>query len=308
MLPPNNRSALVELHFVVFIWGFTAILGKLITLEALQLVWYRMILALVGVYAFARFTKVALWLPRKAQWALAGTGLIIAAHWVTFYHAIKISNVSVTLACFSSGAFFASIFEPLLYKRKVVWYEMALGLVSIGGLYLIFSFEAQYLAGIVTAIVSASLSALFAVMNGRFAQKYNAAAVSVYEMAGGIAGLSLLLLADTGYASGSYALSGSDLGFLAILAIVCTAYPFIASIRLMRKITPYTFVLSVNMEPIYGIILAWFIFGESERMTGQFYLGTAVILGTLFANAILKHYYRQKAQKLEKVGTFASQP
>jgi drug/metabolite transporter (DMT)-like permease len=304
VLRQNNQSALVELHVVVFIWGFTAILGKLITLEALQLVFYRMLIALLGVYLFARYSKVALWLPRREQWKLAGTGLIIAAHWVTFYHAIKISNVSVTLACFSSGAFFASIFEPLLYKRKIVWYEMLLGLVAIVGLYLIFSFETQYLAGIITAIVSAALSALFAVINGRYAQRYNAAVVSVYEMAGGIGGLALLMLLGSGYASGSYAISAADLGYLGILAIVCTAYPFIASIRLMRKITPYTFVLSVNMEPIYGIVLAWFIFGDSEKMTGQFYLGTAVILGTLFANAVLKHYYRKKA---EKVGTFAAQ-
>ncbi|MDP2189285.1 MAG: DMT family transporter [Sphingobacteriaceae bacterium] len=305
MLRQNNQSALIELHFVVFIWGFTAILGKLITLEALQLVWYRMILALVGVYIFARYSKAVLTLPRKTQWQLAGTGLIIAAHWVTFYHAIKISNVSVTLACFSSGAFFASIFEPLLYKRRVIWYELLLGVVAIVGLYLIFSFESTYLAGMLTAIFSAALSALFAVINGQYAQKYNASVVSVYEMAGGVLGLSILMLLGTGYASGSYALSGSDLSYLSILAIVCTAYPFIASIRLMRKITPYTFVLSVNMEPIYGIILAYFIFGESEKMTSQFYVGTAVILGTLFANAILKHYYRKKA---EKIGTFAAQP
>lgn len=305
MLRQNNQSALVELHFVVFIWGFTAILGKLITLEALQLVWYRMILALLGVYAFARYTKVGIRLPRKEQLMLLATGLIIAAHWVTFYHAIKISNVSVTLACFSSGAFFASIFEPLLYKRKIIWYEMLLGVVAIIGLYLIFSFEADYIAGMITAIISAALAALFAVINGQYAKRYNATVVSVYEMAGGVLGLSILMLLGTGYASGSYAISGSDFGYLAILAIVCTAYPFIASIRLMRKITPYTFVLSVNMEPIYGIVLAFFIFGESEKMTGPFYLGTAVILGTLFVNAALKHYFRRKA---EKVGTFASQP
>ncbi|MFN3529710.1 MAG: DMT family transporter [Bacteroidia bacterium] len=304
MLLQNKQAALVELHFVVFIWGFTAILGKLISLEALQLVWYRMILALLGVYAFAKYSKVGLKLPLREQLALAGTGLIIAAHWLTFYHAIKISNVSVTLACFSSGAFFASIFEPLLYKRKIIWYEMLLGVVAILGLYLIFSFESNYLAGMLTAIFSASLSALFAVINGRYAQRYNAAVVSVYEMAGGILGLSLLMLAGTSYASGSYQLNDSDLGYLLILAVACTAYPFIASIRLMRQITPYTFVLSVNMEPIYGIVLAYFIFGDSEKMTGQFYLGTTVILGTLFANAILKHYYRKKA---EKIGTFAAQ-
>ncbi len=295
MSHPNNRKALAELHFVVFIWGFTAILGKLITLEALQLVWYRMVVAVLVVYGFTRVKKLSLNISRKERIGMALTGLIIAAHWVTFYHAIKISNVSVTLACISSGAFFASIFEPLFYKRKIIWYELLLGLSSIAGLYLIFSFETQYVGGMITAIVSAALSALFAVINGQYAQKHAAPAVTVYEMLGGIGGLSLFMAATNSFGP-AMQLGENDGLYLLLLAVVCTAYPFIASIRLMKHVSPYTFVLSINMEPIYGIVLAFFIFGDSEKMTGQFYAGTLIILSTLFVNALFKQRARKRAQ------------
>jgi drug/metabolite transporter (DMT)-like permease len=283
------------MHFVVFIWGFTAILGKLLSIQALGLVWYRMLIALLVVFLFVHFRKIGLYINRAERVRMLLTGLIIAAHWVTFYHAIKISNVSVTLACISSGAFFAALFEPLIYKRKIIGYELLLGLSSVIGLTLIFAFETTYLAGIITAIISAALSALFAVINGRFAQKHNASVVTIYEMLGGLLGLSLFMLFAGGFNAAEMLLVGNDWLYLLVLAVICTAYPFIASIRLMKHLSPYTFVLTINMEPIYGIILAFFIFGESERMTGQFYAGTCIIIGTLFINSWLK-YRRLKMQ------------
>lgn len=297
MSHPNNRKTLAELHFVVFIWGFTAIIGKLLSLEALPLVWYRMVLALIAVFVFVKLKKLSLRINRAEKIRMALTGLIIAAHWVTFYHAIKISNVSVTLACISTGAFFASIFEPLLYRRRVIWYEMLLGLASVAGLYLIFAFESAYIAGMITAIISAALSALFAVINGRFAQKHDAAVVTVYEMLGGIVGLSIFMLFAGTFELAQMQFQGYDVWYILLLAIVCTAYPFIASIRLMKHVTPYTFVLSINMEPVYGIILAFFIFGDSEKMTTPFYVGTIIILSTLFVNAFFKNHERRKAIK-----------
>jgi len=294
---PNNRKALAELHFIVFIWGFTAILGKLLSLQALGLVWYRMIVAILVVYAFARFKKLSLNINRAERIRMMLTGLIIAGHWVTFYHAIKISNVSVTLACLSSGAFFASIFEPVFYKRKLLWYEIVLGIASIGGLYLIFSFETAYVAGIIIAIISAALSALFNVINSKFAQKHEAPVVTVYEMLGGVLGLSIFMFFSQSFSAAEMQFQGYDVLYILILAIVCTAYPFIASIRLMKHVSPYTMVLSINMEPVYGIILAFFIFGNSEKMTGAFYMGTLIILATLFINAFFKNYERRKALK-----------
>ncbi len=297
MSHPNNRKALAELHFIVFIWGFTAILGKLLSLQALGLVWYRMIVAILVVYAFARFKKLSLNINRAERIRMMLTGLIIAGHWVTFYHAIKISNVSVTLACLSSGAFFASIFEPVFYKRKLLWYEIVLGIASIGGLYLIFSFETAYVAGIIIAIISAALSALFNVINSKFAQKHEAPVVTVYEMLGGVLGLSIFMFFSQSFSAAEMQFQGYDVLYILILAIVCTAYPFIASIRLMKHVSPYTMVLSINMEPVYGIILAFFIFGNSEKMTGAFYMGTLIILATLFINAFFKNYERRKALK-----------
>jgi drug/metabolite transporter (DMT)-like permease len=277
------------LHLIVFIWGFTAVLGALISLEALPLVWYRMIFATGFILLFIAYKKIPLNLPKKTIIALIFAGLIIALHWLTFFKAIKESNISVTLACLSTGAFFTSLLEPIFYKRKIIAYEVLFGLIVIIGLYIIFRVQGNYIYGIILALSSAFLSALFSVINGKFAVKYDPTIISFYEISGGVLFLSVFLLFTQSFTAAFFTLSLNDLFWLLILSSVCTAYAFIASVGVMKYLSPYTVMLTINLEPIYGIILALLVFNDKEKMSFQFYIGAFIILSTVILNGILKN-------------------
>lgn len=292
MLSDNVKSYL-HLHVIVFIWGFTAVLGALISLDALPLVWYRMVLAVGFILLYVWYKKIPLQIPTKILLQLLFAGVVIALHWFTFFRAIKVSNVSVTLACLSTGAFFTSFLEPILFGRKVIWYEVFFGVIVIIGLSIIFHVESQYLEGILLGLSSAFLSALFSVYNSKFAKVYDPTLISFYELTGGIVFFSLLLLGTNSFSSSFFQISTSDWIYLAILSSLCTAYAFIASVKVMRFLSPYTVMLTINLEPIYGIILAVLVFQEKEKMNPQFYLGALIILVTVIANGIVK-YYRSK--------------
>lgn len=291
----------LHLHFIIFIWGFTAVLGALISLEAIPLVWYRMLLATLIIFAFLRFKKEKLNFSLKTLSGFALGGVIIALHWLTFFGAIKASNVSVTLAVLSTGAFFASILEPLIYGRKVILYEVLFGLVVVAGLYVIFDVEASYTLGIVLALISAFLSALFSVINGKFVLKHKASAISFYELMFGVLGITIYLAFSGSFTADFFKVSASDWMYLLILASVCTAYAFIASVHVMKWISPYTVMLSINMEPVYGIILALIILGDSENMSPQFYYGALIILVTVVANGIIKITQERKRRRLSNL-------
>ncbi|WP_395077946.1 DMT family transporter [Flavobacterium sp.] len=288
----KNLNSYLRLHLIVFIWGFTAILGALISLEALPLVWFRMLFASGFILSYIFIKHISLKLPTKTIFAFLFAGLIIALHWFTFFKAIKVSNVSVTLACLATGAFFTSILEPIFYKRKIIFYEVLFGLVVIAGLYLIFKVQGNYVYGIVLALTSAFLSALFSVINGKFAQKYNPAIISFYEIFGGVLFLSIYLLFTQSFTTSFFNLSTSDLLWLLVLSSVCTAYAFIASVGVMKYLSPYTVMLTINLEPIYGIVLALLIFNDKEKMSPQFYVGALIILSTVILNGILKNRNR----------------
>lgn len=289
MLSDNVKSYL-HLHVIVFIWGFTAVLGALISLDALPLVWYRMVLAVGFILLYVWYKKIPLQIPTKILLQLLFAGVVIALHWFTFFRAIKVSNVSVTLACLSTGAFFTSFLEPILFGRKVIWYEVFFGVIVIIGLSIIFHVESQYLEGILLGLSSAFLSALFSVYNSKFAKVYDPTLISFYELTGGIVFFSLLLLGTNSFSSSFFQISTSDWIYLAILSSLCTAYAFIASVKVMRFLSPYTVMLTINLEPIYGIILAVLVFQEKEKMNPQFYLGALIILATVIANGVVKYY------------------
>ena len=292
----DSLKSYLLLHFIVFIWGFTAILGALISLDALPLVWWRMSLAVVFILIYIKIKKIDLKIPKKTFLAFLFAGLIIALHWLTFFKAIKVSNVSVTLACLSTGAFFTSILEPLLFGKKVVWYEVLFGLVVIAGLYIIFNVEVDYVFGIVLALTSAFLSALFTVINAKYTKIYMPSVISFYELSGGVAFLSIYLLFTDGFTIDFFSLSIEDLGWLILLASVCTAYAFIASVKVMKYLSPYTVMLTINLEPIYGIILALLIFKDSEHMNPMFYVGAGIILLTVILNGIIKKTKKQETK------------
>jgi drug/metabolite transporter (DMT)-like permease len=289
----DNVKSYLHLHLIVFIWGFTAVLGALISLDALPLVWYRMVLAVFFILCYVVYNKVPLQIPKKILLQLLFAGIVIALHWFTFFRAIKVSNVSVTLACLSTGAFFTSFLEPILYGRKIIWYEVFFGVIVIVGLSIIFRVESQYIEGILLGLSSAFLSALFSVYNSKFAKVYNPTLISFYELTGGIIFFSLLLLGTNSFSTSFFNISASDWMYLAILSSLCTAYAFIASVKVMRFLSPYTVMLTINLEPIYGIILAVLVFHEKEKMSPQFYLGAVIILVTVITNGIVK-YYRSK--------------
>ena len=285
----KTTQSYLHLHLIVFIWGFTAILGALISLEALPLVWYRMLFASCFIFLFILVKKYSLKVSKKLLISFLFAGLIIALHWLTFFKAIKESNISVTLACLATGAFFTSILEPIFYKRKIIAYEVGFGLIVILGLYIIFKVEGQYIYGIILALTSAFLSALFSVINGKFAKLYNPTIISFYEILGGVLFLSIYLLFTQSFTPGFFQLSFDDFKWLLLLSSVCTAYAFIASVGIMKFLSPYTVMLTINLEPIYGIVLALLIFNDKEKMSFEFYIGAFIILMTVILNGILKN-------------------
>lgn len=302
-MPNDKLRSYLHFHVIVFIWGFTAVLGALITLDAVPLVWYRMLLASGFIYLWIKFRKKKLRLAPKRVMVMLIAGVVIAAHWLTFFGAIKVSNVSITLALLSTGAFFTSFLEPVFYKRKVIWYEILFGLVVICGLYIIFRVETEYIAGILLALLSAFLSAVFSLINGKLAQKEDASVISFYELLTGTAAITIYLLIITffgkssaGFSKDFFDVSAMDWTYLLILASVCTAYAFIASVAVMKHLSPYTVMLTINLEPVYGILLAFWIFGSEEAMNPEFYYGAAIILSTVVLNGFLKTRRKFKKQ------------
>lgn len=288
-MPSVNFKNHLHLHLIVFIWGFTAILGELITLDALPLVWTRILIAVGFVFLFIKLSKRSLVLNTKTIALFFICGFVIAIHWLTFFHAIKISNISITLACISTGAFFTSLLEPIFYKRKIIWYEVFLGIMVVVGLLIIFSFETQYIEGILTALLSAALSATFSIINGKFANKYDSLIISFYELLGGLFVLTVFLFLLGDFNAQVFNFQGFDWLWLLILGSVCTAYPFIATIDIMKYLSPYTVMLTINLEPIYGTILAVILFTENEKMTPAFYIGAIIILSTVILNTYFKN-------------------
>ena len=293
----NQLKSYLNLHLIVFIWGFTAVLGELISIKEASLVWYRMLLAGLILLVFLLLIKKSFILPFKAVINLVFVGLLIAIHWIFFFKAINISNISITLAMFSMGAFFASILEPLFYKRKMLWYEVFFGLIIIAGLCIIMQVEIKYLNGILCALFSVFVGVLFTLFNGKLIQKYDSSVIALYEFFAGFFFVSIYLLLDGKFNQAFFKLSNNDWILIFVLSSICTAYAFTASVNVMKKLSPYTVMLTTNLEPVYGILLAYFIIGAKEKMSISFYIGSLIILCTVILNGIIKNNTKQRSQK-----------
>ncbi len=279
----------LHLHFLVFIAGFTAILGELISIGSIALVWYRMLIAGLMMFIYIKIIRLNIKVDLRSMLRFFVAGIIIALHWITFFEAIKQSNISITLAMFSTGAFFASFIEPFIYKRPVIWYEILFGAIVIVGVFLITQSEIKYIYGILLGVSSALFSTLFAVLNGKFIEKHSATVISFYEFISGVAFITLfILIFNGGFSAQFFTLSSSDWIFLFILASICTAYAFIGAVKVMKYISPYTVILSYNLEPVYGITLALILFPATETMSPQFYYGAILVLLTVLMDGILK--------------------
>lgn len=290
----DNLKSYLNLHLIVFIWGFTAILGALITITADALVWYRMLFSGFFLAVFIVFKKKSFQIPLRSLLKLVFVGLLIALHWIFFFKAIHVSNVSITLSVFSLGAFFASLLEPIFYGRKVLWYEVFFGLIIIAGLALIMQVEINYLDGMLYALTSIILGVLFTLMNGKLIERHDPSVISFYEFLAGFVFITFYFLLQQKFSFDFFVLTVNNWILILILASVCTAYAFTASVKVMQKLSPYTVMLTTNLEPVYGIILAYFILGGKEKMSKEFYIGALIIVITVILNGVIKHYQKDK--------------
>ena len=285
----NNLKHYLHLHFLVFIAGFTAILGEAISLGSIALVWHRMLIAFVLTFLFLIFRKYDFKINIRDFFNFSLAGIIIALHWITFFEAIEQSNISITLAMFSTGAFFASLLEPIFFKRKIKPVEIILGCVVVCGVFIILKANINSFVGVLLGIVSALLASLFSVFNGKLVQNNNPFLISFYEFLSGVVFILLYLIFSDNVSDLTISsLFSYDYLYVFILGSICTAYAFIASIYILKFLSPYTLVLTYNLEPVYGILLAIFIFPDTEKMEFSFYIGTLIIISTIIINSILK--------------------
>jgi drug/metabolite transporter (DMT)-like permease len=289
----DNLKSYLSLHFIVFIWGFTAVLGALITIEANFLVWYRMFFAAVFLAVFIGIKKKTFRVSTKSFFKLFIVGLLIALHWIFFFEAIKVSTVSITLSVFSLGAFFASLLEPLFFGRRILWYEVFFGLIIIAGLGLIMQVEIHYLKGMLLALISIILGVLFTLMNGKLIKDHDPSVISFYEFLAGFICISIYFLFLGNFTTDVFVMTAKNWILILILASICTAYAFTASVQVMRRLSPYTVMLTTNLEPVYGIVLAFFIIGGKEKMSTEFYIGAVIIVITVILNGVIKHYRKE---------------
>ena len=290
----DKLQAYLQLHLIVFIWGFTAILGALITIKADALVWYRMFLACIFIFLFILFKKKSFKIPMKEFFQLIFVGLLIAIHWVFFFKAIHISNVSITLVVFSLGAFIASLLEPLIYGRKLLWYEVFFGLLIVAALSLLLEVEINYFEGMIYALASIILGVLFTLVNGKLIKHHDSSVITFYEFLSGVFFITLYFLYQHQFTDNFFKLTSKDWILILVLSSVCTAYAFTASVKVMQKLSPYTVMLTTSLEPVYGIVLAYFIIGGKEKMSVEFYVGALIIVVVVVINGIVKHFFADK--------------
>lgn len=291
----TTTSDYFKLHFIVFLWGFTAILGKLITLPPVEMIFFRTALATLGLGAVMLFRKSSFRVAGKDIPGLLLTGAIIAAHWITFFGSARMANVSISLVGFATASLWTALIEPLSRGRSIKGFEVFLGLCVIAGIVIIFSFKDGHRAGFLVAIFSGVLASVFAVVNARYTRRIAAAPITFYEMAGAALSIAIFFPLYTRYWVGDGTLrlapTTHDWIYLLILSGVCTVFTFAVVLRLMRKIPVFFIQLTLNLEPVYGIIMALLVFGESERMDVRFYIGTFIIISSIFAYPFLRRRY-----------------
>jgi drug/metabolite transporter (DMT)-like permease len=283
----------LKLHFVVFLWGFTAIIGKLVTIPSVEMVFYRTLLAGIGMCAVIIVMRGSFKVSTSDFIKLILTGFIVAFHWITFFASGRMSNPSTSLVGFATCSLWAALLEPLAKKSKIKVVEVGLGVVVIIGLYIIFSFNFQYPMGLFLGILSGLTCAIFAIINSQMVTRVNSLAITFYEMIGASVAVAIFFP----FYKNQWAPGGelqlmptvTDWIWISILSLVCSVYAYAVAINLTRKLSVFFIQLTLNLEPVYGIILALIVFGEQEVMNWNFYLGTVVILGAVLAYPLVKN-------------------
>ena len=274
---------------MVIILGFTGILGKLISLETIHLVWYRMGFAFLSLVLFLLFKKQLFSVSKQNFFGILGVGALVTMHWLCFFESIKVSTISVAVVCLSTSSLFSALIEPTFFKRKLLTYEVIMGIIVVLALTFVMGADTQYLWGYIYGIISAFLGTLFTLFNAKYIKKVGAAQITMIEMLAGVLIISCLFLFQQDFTVFTSSISITDFYYLMILGVLCTAMVFVWMTEIMRHISPYSLIMAINLEPIYSIILALLIFGDNELMSSSFYIGSSVIIGVVLLEGYLKN-------------------
>jgi drug/metabolite transporter (DMT)-like permease len=287
----------ILLHLIIFMWGFTGILGKLIHLEAFNIVWYRVLIAFVSLSIVLLITKKRVEINSKKQLVkIAGVGVLVALHWMTFYQSIQLSTASLGILCLSTTTLHVTWLEPLVMKRKFSKLEFFLGLIVVYGIYFVSQdFNPKDYTALVYGLTSALLAALFSVFNAKLVEETPSYTITFYEMLVAFLFLSVVLFLQGQFTPDLIHMRWSDFWWLLFLGTLCTSFAFLATIEVVKRLGAFTVSLSINLEPVYTIILAIFLLKENELLGRQFYIGAVIIVLVVLANGIIKYVLQKKS-------------
>ena len=284
------------MHISILLWGFTGIFGKAIGMNAIMIVWYRMIISAVALIPFMIKHKQFILPDRKRLASIIITGFVVCLHWLTFYASIKASNVSIALSCFASVSLFSALLEPLFYRKKIDKQNIILALFVLVGIFIIFAFQQLYAMFIILALISALLGALFTILNKIFVSNDEPAPVTFIELISGFVFLSVLLPLILPAFNLSFQIpSKIDWVWLLLLSVVCTSVAFTLSLEALKKVSAFTMNLSVNLEPLYSIVLAIILFKENELLNNGFYIGAVIVISSVFIHSLMQYRVRDKS-------------
>jgi drug/metabolite transporter (DMT)-like permease len=294
---PNIRRAYLELHFAVLLYGFTAILGVLIHLPALVLVWWRVTIALCAMLVYGNISMKIKQLPMKDKLTLLGIGVIVGVHWIAFFGAGKLANASITLVAFATTSFISSFLEPFFMRQKIKWYEVALGIVIIPAMvYVVGTLPSEMGLGVFVALISAFLAVIFSILNKKMTTQTDPLSISFFNLSGAWLLLTLILpFYFQNEPDAPFLPSLNDWIFLLILSLLCTNLGYWLGIRSLRHLSAFSVALTVNLEPVYGIILAWLILKEDKQLNTSFYVGASVIILAVLGYPFLKNLFEKKS-------------
>tara|TARA_Y100000766_G_C18914916_1_gene610577 strand:+ start:95 stop:952 length:858 start_codon:yes stop_codon:yes gene_type:complete len=277
------------MHLIVVLLGLTGVLGKLIETSSTVLVWYRMLIAFLFLGVYIYFRSYSSTVSKKHFMQIIGIGCIVAAHWLLFFESIKVSNVSVAVVCMGTSSLFSSILEPLIIKRKIFLREIILAIIVLIAIIIAMNADFSYLRGYIYGIAAAFLATLFTILNALFVNKIESEKITSIEMLGGFLFVSIYMLFFNSFSLGDLNISWNDMIYLTILGGICTSFAFVVSVEVMKFLSPYNVIMAVNLEPVYSILLALLLFGESESMNFSFYLGAILIIGAVSLDGYLKN-------------------
>ena len=286
----DSYKSLIHLHFLIFLWGFTSIFGVLITLDPILIVWFRLLIAAILIFVFLFLIyKDSLRLSNSSFFNFFIGGLLISIHWYLFFYSIKISSISLTLSILSTASLMTSFLEPIFYKRPFRIHELVFGLIAVVGLVLIFGIQYENYFAILISLICTLLSVLFSILNGYLIKNHSSFQISFYEILFGLIITSFIILFSDIQFPLLISIKFTEWIYIFILGSLCTAYAFVASTYILKFISPYTMMMSLNLEPIYGIIFSLIIFGEKEYMSIQFYIGAGIIFLGVIGNILYKY-------------------